>query len=162
MIAIWLYVRKTKLNIMRVLDNIAIGTPIVACFIRLGNLMNSEIVGKVTDVPWAFVFANVGPEPRHPGQLYEAIAYLIIGVAMLLIYKRHSDKVGTGYFFGFCLTTIFTFRFLVEFIKDVQEPWEASMPLDMGQLLSIPFIAIGIYCMVGGKWCKRWGEKTSK
>ena len=76
MIALWLYVRKTKLNIWRVLDNIAIATPTTACLIRLGNLMNSEIIGKVTDVPWAFIFERVDPYPRHPGQLYEALTGL--------------------------------------------------------------------------------------
>ena len=73
MLALWLYVRRTKMNIWQVLDNIAIATPLTACFIRLGNLMNSEIIGKITDVPWAFIFQQVDPMPRHPGQLYEAI-----------------------------------------------------------------------------------------
>jgi phosphatidylglycerol:prolipoprotein diacylglycerol transferase len=161
-VALWLYARKTKLNIMRVLDDLCIGTPIVACFIRLGNLMNSEIVGKITNVPWAFIFTRVGPEPRHAGQLYEAIAYFIIGVAIWLIYRKHRERVGTGFYFGFCITTIFAFRFFVEFFKDVQEPWEAAMPLNMGQLLSIPFVAVGLYCMLGGKWCRRWGENYQK
>ena len=78
MIALWLYVRKTKLSIWTVLDNIAIATGTTACFIRLGNLMNSEIIGKITDVPWAFIFEKVDAVPRHPGQLYEAIAYAIL------------------------------------------------------------------------------------
>ena len=82
MIALWLYVRKTKLSIWMVLDNIAIATGITACFIRLGNLMNSEIIGKVTDVPWAFIFERVDSMPRHPGQLYEAIAYAVLFVIM--------------------------------------------------------------------------------
>src|SRR5574344_1921951 len=119
MIALWLYVRKTKLNIWRVLDNIAIATPISACFIRIGNLMNSEIIGKVTDVPWAFIFARVDTMPRHPGQLYEAIAYFVFFVIGLFLYKKYPRKVGTGFYFGFCLFTIFTFRFLIEYTKEV-------------------------------------------
>ena len=78
MIALWLYCRKTKLHYMDVVDMIAVATPITACFIRLANLMNSEIIGNPTDVPWAFVFERVDMLPRHPGQLYEAIAYLIL------------------------------------------------------------------------------------
>ena len=76
-VALYLYYRRTRLNLWQVLDNIAIATPITACFIRLGNLMNSEIIGKVTDVPWAFIFERVDKVPRHPGQLYEAIAYFV-------------------------------------------------------------------------------------
>lgn len=159
MIALWLYVRKTKLNIWHVLDNIAIATPITACFIRLGNLMNSEIIGKTTDVPWAFIFERVDSMPRHPGQLYEAIAYAIFFFIGLWLYKKYPQKVGTGFFFGFCLFTIFTFRFFVEYTKEVQEAFEASMAIDMGQILSIPFIAIGIACMIGGKWMEKLGTE---
>ena len=159
MLALWLYVRKTKLNIMRVLDNIAITTPIVACFIRLGNLMNSEIIGKVTNVPWAFIFVSEGQEPRHPGQLYEAIAYFVIFLVGLYLYHKYRNKVGTGFFFGYCLTTIFTFRFFVELLKENQEVFEASMVINMGQILSIPFVILGLYCMLGGTWCKKLGEK---
>ena len=157
MIALWLYVKRTKLSIWRVLDNIAIATGTTACFIRLGNLMNSEIIGKVTDVPWAFIFERVDLMPRHPGQLYEAIAYAILFVIMWTIYKRSSQhptpttyhpQVGTGWYFGFCLTYIFTFRFFIEYTKEIQEAFEASLPIDMGQILSIPFIIIGVVCMI--------------
>ncbi len=166
MLALWLYVRHTKVNLMRVLDNIAIATPVTACFIRLGNLMNSEIVGRPTDVPWGFVFAHNGDiMPRHPAQLYEAIAYFVIFLAGWWLYRRNRQKVGTGYFFGYCLTTIFTFRFFIEFLKEVQEPWEqtlvSAIGLNQGQLLSIPFIAIGIYCWLGGKVCRRLGERQT-
>ena len=147
MIALWLYVKRTKLSIWTVLDNIAIATGVTACFIRLGNLMNSEIIGKVTDVPWAFIFERVDSAPRHPGQLYEAIAYAILFAIMWALHKRMTNRIGTGWFFGFCLAYIFTFRFFIEYTKEVQEAFEASLPLDMGQILSIPFIIIGIYCM---------------
>lgn len=168
MIALWLYVRKTKLNIFHVLDDIAIATPITACFIRLGNLMNSEIVGKVTDFPWGFIFIhNRSTIPQHPAQLYEAIAYFIIFIGgLLLYYKKYKNKVGTGFFFGYCLTTIFLFRFIVEFCKEVQEPWEQSMEsiigLNQGQLLSLPFIIIGLYCLFQGKWVRKWNETTKE
>jgi len=151
-IALWLYVRYSKISIWTVLDNIAIATGTTACFIRLGNLMNSEIIGKVTDVPWAFIFERVDLFPRHPGQLYEAIAYAILFFIMWAIYKRSKKtgkpQVGTGWYFGFCLTYIFTFRFFIEYTKDVQEAFEEGMMFNMGQLLSIPFIIIGIWCMI--------------
>jgi prolipoprotein diacylglyceryl transferase len=159
MIALWLYVKKSKLSIWRVLDNIAIATGITACFIRLGNLMNSEIIGKITDVPWAFIFERVDTMPRHPGQLYEAIAYAILFGIMWTIYKKRSTfnvqrstfNVGSGWYFGFCLTYIFTFRFFIEYTKEIQEAFEASLPIDMGQILSIPFIILGAYCMIRAK-----------
>lgn len=162
MIALWLYVRKTKVNIVWVLDNIAIATPITACFIRLGNLMNSEIVGNPTDMAWGFIFARNGEDfARHPAQLYEAIAYLIIFCIGIWLYKRYREKVGTGFFFGYCLTTIFTFRFFIEFLKDVQVSFERGMTLDMGQWLSLPFIVLGIACMIGGKWLERIAQKPT-
>lgn len=150
-IALWLYVRKTKMPIRQVLDDIAIATPLTAFFIRMGNLMNSEIIGRPTDLPWAFVFERVDMLPRHPGQLYEAIAYLALFFIGLAIYKKRPQKAGTGFFFGLCLTYIFTARFFIEFTKEVQEAFEASLPLDMGQLLSIPFIAVGVYFMAKAK-----------
>ncbi|WP_019186321.1 prolipoprotein diacylglyceryl transferase [Prevotella conceptionensis] len=146
-VALYLYYRRTRLNLWQVLDNIAIATPITACFIRLGNLMNSEIIGKVTDVPWAFIFERVDKMPRHPGQLYEAIAYFVFFFVGLWLYRKHPQRVGTGFFFGLCLTLIFTFRFFIEYTKDIQVDFESGMPLNMGQILSLPFIAIGIYCM---------------
>jgi len=151
MIALWLYVRKTKLGIWTVLDNIAIATGSMACCIRLGNLMNSEIIGKITDVPWAFIFERVDAVPRHPGPLYDAIAYAILFIVMWVLHKKMPQKIGTGWYFGFCLTYIFTFRFFIEYTKEIQEAFEASLPLDMGQILSIPFILLGTYCMVRAK-----------
>ena len=168
-LALLLYVRHTGVGLWRVLDNIAIATGITACFIRLGNLMNSEIIGRVTDVPWAFVFERVDIQPRHPGQLYEAIAYALLFVIMWVIYRKSTNnpkpmgnnhqqrviipQVGTGFYFGLCLTYIFTFRFFIEYTKEVQEAFEEGMLFDMGQLLSLPFVAIGAWYMVKG-WKK--------
>ena len=152
-LALLLYVRTMKVPLWTVLDNIAIATGTTACFIRLGNLMNSEIIGKVTDVPWAFIFERVDQAPRHPGQLYEAIAYALFFLISWLLYRRRPDRVGTGFYFGFCLFYIFTFRFFIEYTKEIQEAFEASLPIDMGQILSIPFIAIGAWFMVKG-WKK--------
>ena len=147
MIALWLYCRKTKLHYMDVVDMIAVATPITACFIRLANLMNSEIIGNPTNVPWAFVFERVDMLPRHPGQLYEAIAYLILFFIMIYLYKNYSKKLHRGFFFGLCLAYIFTFRFFIEFVKQNQEAFEDNMMFNMGQWLSVPFIIIGFYFM---------------
>lgn len=159
MVALYLYYRKTHMNLWHVLDDIAIATPVTACFIRLGNLMNSEIIGKVSNVPWAFIFEKVDKVPRHPGQLYEALAYALFFFIGWYLYRRRPQKVGTGFFFGLCLTLIFTFRFFIEYTKDIQVSFESGMLFNMGQLLSIPFILIGVACMVGGKWMTRMGAK---
>ena len=163
-VAMVLYWRRMKLKPWIVMDNIAIAVPATACFIRLGNLMNSEIIGKTTNVSWAFVFhtreSMVDGQfvPRHPAQLYEALAYLLIFIIGIAIYRQWRKgqgqspsspiAVGTGFYFGYCLATIFTFRFFVEFLKVEQVDFERGMLLDMGQLLSIPFIIIGICCMM--------------
>ena len=149
-IALWLYCRKTKMPYMDVLDMIAVATPICACCIRLANLMNSEIIGKPTDMPWAFVFEQVDMLPRHPAQLYEAIAYFIFFLGMIYLYKKsdHGQKLHRGFFFGLCLTEIFVFRFFVEFLKENQVDFENTMTLNMGQWLSVPFVIIGIYFML--------------
>lgn len=162
-IALWLYVRRTGVNIMRVVDTMGLVVPVTACAIRIGNLMNSEIVGKFTGSDYGFVFLqNHEQLPRHPAQLYEAIAYFVFLWIGLWLFRRYPKRMGTGFFFGFCLTSIFTFRFFIEFLKDVQEQWELEMVsaigLNQGQLLSIPFIIIGLYALLGGKWCKKLGE----
>ena len=167
-IALWFYCRKTRMHFMDVLDIIAVATPICACCIRLANLMNSEIIGNPTSVPWAFVFERVDTLPRHPGQLYEAIAYFIFFLGMMYLYRRgirlrRTEIIGMdkksvaalpaawphrrGFYFGLCLTEIFTFRFFIEFLKADQVAFEQSMTLNMGQWLSIPFILVGVYCM---------------
>ena len=166
-IGMWFYARKHGVGLWTVIDNVAIATPLTCCFIRLGNLMNSEIIGKVTDVPWAFIFHTREAlvdgvlTPRHPAQLYEAIAYLIIFFGGLWIYhkdtaksRNHTSLVGTSFYFGYCVFTIFFFRFFVEFLKKEQVAFEQGMPLDMGQLLSIPFVLIAGYAM----W-KGWGKR---
>lgn len=172
MLAIILYCRKVKLNLMHVLDNVAIVTPICACAIRLGNLMNSEIIGRPTDVPWAFIFQRVDMQPRHPGQLYEALCYAVFFFIGWAIYRRslgikgvNKDKkplfdirVGSGFYFGLCIFLIFLSRIFIEFTKENQVDFESSMTFNMGQLLSVPFVFLGLYCMFGGKYCRKLSE----
>ncbi|EGJ70631.1 Prolipoprotein diacylglyceryl transferase [Bacteroides coprosuis DSM 18011] len=158
-IALWMYCRKTKMNYIDVLDMIAVATPITACWIRLANLMNSEIIGMPTDKPWAFIFTRVDMLPRHPAQLYEALAYLALFFIMIYLYKKYDKKFHRGFYFGLCLTFIFVFRFFVEFIKEDQVDFEAGMLLNMGQWLSIPFIILGIASIFMGKKLDNWGSK---
>jgi len=149
-IALLFYSRKTKEPILKTIDLIAIVAPLVACFIRLANLMNSEIIGIPTQVPWAFIFEREDNLPRHPAQLYEAIVYFLVFGLMLYLYKAKRPKLGNGFFFGLVISLIFTARFFIEFIKEKQVPFEEQMQLNMGQLLSIPFILVGIGFMIYG------------
>ena len=149
--ALFLYARKTKLNMVWILDHIAVAAPLFSTFVRLGNFMNSEIIGNVTDLPWGVVFVRAGETlPRHPAQLYESIAYLVIFLVGLVFYKKFNNRMGKGFFLGYCLFTIFTFRFFVEFIKEEQVAFEEGMTLIMGQWLSIPLIIAGAYFMIKG------------
>lgn len=148
MLALWLYVRKTGVKLLTVLDNIAIVTPICACAIRIGNLMNSEIIGKPTDLSWAFVFESVDPLPRHPGQLYEALCYALFFFVGWFFYRRRPQRVGSGFFFGLCILLIFTARIFIEYTKENQVGFEDGMLFNMGQLLSVPFVLLGAYCVV--------------
>lgn len=143
-IALIIYSKITKEPIIKTIDLIAVVAPLGACFIRLANLMNSEIIGIPTTVPWAFIFVREDNLPRHPAQLYEAIAYLLTFGLIFYLYKAKRDKLQNGFFFGFAITMIFVARFCIEFIKEKQVAFEEQMKLDMGQLLSIPFIILGI------------------
>ena len=143
-LALLLYSKKTKEPIVKTLDLIAVVAPLGAGFIRVANLMNSEIIGIPTTVPWAFVFGRVDKLPRHPAQLYEAIIYFMIFGLMYFLYRNKREKLQNGFLFGLVITLIFVARFFIEMIKEIQEPFEEHMKLDMGQLLSIPFIAAGI------------------
>ncbi len=142
-----LYIKKYKQNYLWILDRLTISASLLGCFIRVGNLMNSEIIGTPTSVPWAFVFTRVDQIPRHPAQLYEAVFYLMIFILLFLIWR--SNKVAnTGFIFGLGLMLIFLQRFLVEFVKENQVAFENKMILNMGQILSIPMILIGLYFIV--------------
>jgi len=143
-IALVLYARRTNESLLRTIDLISVVAPLGACFIRVGNLMNSEMLGVPTNVPWAFVFEREDQLPRHPAQLYEAIAYLAIFILTMYLYKTRRHKLQHGFFFGLCLSLIFIARFFIEFVKKTQVSFEEQMTLDMGQILSIPFILVGI------------------
>lgn len=150
MIAMVIYSRLTGEKVLRTLDTIALVLPLAAGFIRLGNLANSEIIGVETDLPWAFIFERVDLVPRHPAQIYEALAYFFTFGVNLLLYRRLGLKRSRGVLLGNTLVLVFVARFLIEFIKERQAPFEDQMHLDVGQMLSIPFILLGIFLLVRG------------
>ena len=143
------YGKRYDFDFLWIMDRLCITVAFAGCLIRCGNLFNSEIYGNVTNLPWGVIFERNGEvEPKHPTQIYEALSYLILGLIMLYIYKKHLDKVHRGFFFGFFLVGCFGMRFLIEFIKEPQVAFEQSMTLDMGQWLSVPFIVAGIVLLI--------------
>jgi phosphatidylglycerol---prolipoprotein diacylglyceryl transferase len=152
LIAAWFFVKKhSSRTYLWVFDRLVIAVALAGTFIRLGNLFNSEMIGRPTDVPWAFIFPLADPAnlPRHPTQIYEALCYLLIFFILLVIYfRREKKKTPTGVIFGIFLILLFTARFFVEFYKELQVDFEATMLFNMGQLLSIPFIIFGIFLLV--------------
>lgn len=159
LIGMWLYCRSTKESWVWLFDRLVVVVPFASFMIRFGNLMNSEIVGKPTDVPWGFKFLNNDedklnflqahtPIPvRHATQLYEALFYIFLFVLMYWLWKNKRDAVGKGFMFGLFCVIMFSFRFLMEFLKENQEAFEKNLPINMGQILSIPFVLIGLYMM---------------
>ncbi len=155
-IGVWLYSRNvTKRSMLWTFDRLVVPTALVACFIRLGNLMNHEIYGYPTNVPWAFRFITnlhayemgaqpIFSAPSHPTQIYEASVYLLTFILLVYLYFKTNSKDRQGLIFGIFMVCVFLSRFFIEFIKENQEAFEDGMLLNMGQLLSIPFVIIGI------------------
>lgn len=143
--AMILYCRKEKESWIWLFDRLVVVVPLAAMCIRLGNLINSEIIGKVTNVPWAFIFVQEDNLPRHPAQLYEAIFCFFLFILMYWLWKNKRDEVGPGFMFGVLCVLLFTERFFDEFLKENQADFEGSMALNMGQWLSIPFVLIGMF-----------------
>lgn len=166
-IVIYFYSKRfTHRSMLWTLDRIVVPTGLVGGMIRLGNLMNHEIYGHATDVPWAFRFITnipawrAGAEPvfsapSHPTQIYEALVYfLIFGLMMWLYWKKGAHK-HVGLLSGLFMVLVFGMRFVIEYLKNDQVDFEASMPLNMGQWLSIPCIVIGIACIIYSFTCKK-------
>jgi phosphatidylglycerol:prolipoprotein diacylglycerol transferase len=153
---LWLYSRRksslaTKQSFLWVTDRIVIAVALGGCFIRLGNLMNSEIVGRPTDVPWGFVFVNNTEYlqiPRHPAQLYEAISCLFICLFLFWFWNRYKQNTPHGSLLGIFLIGVFGLRFFYEFLKEDQVEFEKTLALNMGQILSIPAVLAGIYLLI--------------
>jgi phosphatidylglycerol---prolipoprotein diacylglyceryl transferase len=150
LIAVYFYSRKTKHSMIDTLDLVAIVGALVGGFIRLGNFMNSEIIGIPTSKPWGVIFERVDNVPRHPAQLYEAISYFIIFAIMMILYNKMRYRLKNGFFFGLVLVLVFIARFVIEFVKEDQVGFEKEMTFNMGQLLSLPYIVVGIGFIIYG------------
>ncbi len=150
LIALYFYSRKTKHSMIDTIDLIAVVAGLSFGFIRLGNFMNSEIIGIPTTKPWGVIFERVDNVPRHPAQLYEAISYFIIFAIMMILYKKMRDRLKNGFFFGLATVLFSTARFIIEFVKENQVGFEDGMTFNMGQLLSLPYIVVGIGFIIYG------------
>jgi phosphatidylglycerol---prolipoprotein diacylglyceryl transferase len=154
LVALYLYTRSRPFQpYLWLLDRIVIPIALAGAFIRLGNLMNSEIYGGETSLPWGFIFELRGETvAKHPTQIYEALAYTLLFVVLVWVYKNYQRLLPRGRIFGMFLVGLFGARLLIEFVKNVQEAWEndlvATTGLNMGQWLSVPFILVGLYFWV--------------
>ena len=156
-IAILIFWKKYKINLFGVLDKVSIGGALAGGFIRLGNFMNSEILGKATRGDYGVIFSRVDQVPRHPAQLYESLAYFLICLLLFVLYHKWRGKRADGFIFGLFFTLLFLARFVIEFFKIDQVDFESGMMFNMGQLLSIPFIIMGLVIMA-----KKWTPKKAK
>ncbi|MEZ5070061.1 MAG: prolipoprotein diacylglyceryl transferase [Bacteroidales bacterium] len=163
LLALWLYVRKHKFSFLWLIDRIVIVVALGGAFIRLGNLFNSEIYGGATSLPWGFEFvrdrlydpitgAILPTVPRHPTQLYEALSYIAIFLVLFFYYRKNFEKMRDGFIFGVFMILLFAARFFIEFVKNDQVAFESGMKLNMGQWLSLPFIAAGVAMIL---WTKK-------
>ncbi len=145
-LSVWLFSKYVlKKHMFWMLDRVVIAVAIAGTFIRLGNLMNSEIVGSPTDLPWGFIFVALNDGiARHPSQIYEALFSTLLFGALLILYHKTEIKYYRGRLFGLFMALLFTFRFLVEFLKENQEAFEDQLVLNMGQILSIPLVIAGL------------------
>jgi phosphatidylglycerol---prolipoprotein diacylglyceryl transferase len=150
LIGLYIFHRKVKVSYIWILDRMAVVTALAGVFIRIGNLFNSEIYGRPTNLPWGFRFmreALYEPQkaivPKHPTQIYEALSYLAIFIFLLVFYRKKERKPSPGMLTGFFLLLVFTARFFIEFIKENQVNFEDNLVLNMGQWLSIPFVITG-------------------
>lgn len=175
-VGVWLYSRKIKKDIVWVLDRVIVPVGFTAAAIRFGNLMNSEIYGKPTTLPWGFEFKHdpswwkplveggSGALPCHPTQIYEALVYILVFGITMYLYWRTNAKQKQGLNLGIALTIIFLSRFLFEYLKNVQEPFEVNMiatfGINMGQLLSIPFVIWGVWLIWRALSSKNVVEKS--
>jgi len=153
LLALYKFIKNKKIyNYLWLVDRVIITVALAAFFIRSGNLFNSEIIGKPTDVSWAFIFSKyVDNVPRHPTQVYEALAYIILFVVLYKLYSVKKDQSPPGLLLGMFLVGNFGFRIFVEQFKENQEAFEAGMALNMGQILSIPLVLFGLYMIYSSR-----------
>lgn len=147
LLSLFIFAKSKKVDLWWLADKIALVIPLVCSLIRIGNLFNSEMIGKATTMPWAFIFTHYDTIPRHPAQLYEALLYFTTFVVLTNISKTKPISQN-GSLFGVMLISLFSIRFFIELFKLNQEPFENNMYFNMGQLLSLPFILVGIIIML--------------
>tara|TARA_B100001094_G_C18142415_1_gene778653 strand:- start:231 stop:1028 length:798 start_codon:yes stop_codon:yes gene_type:complete len=161
MIAVWIYVKKNPdIKWIWLGDRVTMGAAFTGGCIRIGNFFNSEIVGKVSDVPWAIVFPRYGQQPRHPAMLYEAASYWLLFAFLMWYYKKLKGSFPSGRLLGIMLIWIFGSRILIEYTKINQVSFESGMFMNMGQLLSIPFVLAGAFLVSGKLENYLPGQKT--
>jgi len=148
--AMYIYARRNKENFIQIIDVMAVVGSFFTAFVRIGNLFNSEILGSPTAVPWAFIFVKIDDIPRHPTQLYEAISYVLVSVIMYIVYRKNRKDFQNGFLTGLVIVLHFICRIIIEFFKEKQVDFEDNMILNMGQLLSFPFIFGGFALMYYG------------
>lgn len=149
LVATWLFLRKNpEFSLMWLYDRLVIFTVMTGGFIRLGNLANSEILGRPTNADWGVVFQRVDQIPRHPAMVYESLSYFLIFAIALPMYLKFKANTPRGLIFGFVTAAVFVARFFIEFVKENQSSFENEMSLNMGQILSLPFIALGVYMVI--------------
>jgi prolipoprotein diacylglyceryl transferase len=153
LIGLYLFSKKNPdLKYAWIVDRIVIVVSLSGFFIRMGNLFNSEIIGIPTNSGWGFIFSIIDFIPRHPAQLYEAIAYLCIFFMLIIIYNKKHDHLKKWLLTGIFFVLVFGFRFFVEFYKENQSGFEEGMVLNMGQILSIPIVIAGVILIVNSLW----------
>jgi len=149
-IAMLIFKRKsTKKSFFWLIDRVAIPTGFAGALIRLGNLMNSEIYGHHTELPWGFIFVRNGETlPSHPTQIYEALCYILTSIILLKLYNVKRFRDARGFLLGVFFILVFTARFFIELIKENQVTFEDTMVLNMGQILSIPVVLFGVFLVI--------------
>jgi len=144
LVGTWLFSQKREESVLWLLDKLAIPTALASALIRLGNFFNSEIIGIATESKFGIIFARVSQTPLHPAQLYESVAYLLTFIILLVIYIKYRSRIRDGLYLGIMMLGIFVTRFFIEFIKPEFAEYDTGINLNLGQLLSIPFIILGL------------------
>jgi phosphatidylglycerol---prolipoprotein diacylglyceryl transferase len=151
LVSIYFYSKKTPGQpYLWVLDRIAIIVALGGSLIRMGNFINSEIVGKPTGSNWGVIFESIDKLPRHPAQLYESLTYLLLFITLMILYRIVETQKKQGLLLGVFLTLGFSARFLIEFVKESQTRIDDNWVLSMGQWLSIPVVLLGVYFLIRG------------
>jgi len=156
-ISMYIFARNYNESYMWIVSRVAIPGALTAAFVRFGNLFNSEILGKPSDAPWAIIFERIDLIPRHPVQLYEAFAYLTILLILFTIYRKVTPMFATKILPGTFLVLLFTARFFIEYAKTRQAAYTTDLPFSTGQMLSVPYIILGVLWII---WAIKTKTKT--